>query len=75
MACRDDVVEAQAARALYHEGLLRDYQASLVSVCLKRAAVVSAAAARAATVSERISREWARWVSQEGLESSGDEST
>ena len=75
MACQDDTAEAQAARALYREELLRDYQASLVSICLKRAAVVSADAARVAMVSERISHEWAEWALREGLESSGDESS
>ena len=75
MACQDDTAEAKAARELYREELLRDYQASLVSICLKRAAVVSAAAAREAAVSARVSREWAEWVSGGSSESSGDETS
>ena len=41
--------------ALFREGLLRSYQEELVSISLKRASMVAAAAARAATVSAELS--------------------
>ena len=70
MACHDNVAEAQAAQLLYREGLLRDFQDSLVSICLKRAAVVSCEAARAAAVFESVSRDWAEWAARVDSESS-----
>ena len=73
MASKDNTAEAKTARTLYREELLRGYQDSLVGICLKKAALVSAAAARAAIVSKDVSREWVEWALCADSESSAEE--
>ena len=75
MASKDSTAEAKTARTLYREELLRGYQDSLVGICLKKAALVSAAAARAAIVSTDVSREWVEWALCVDSESSAEELT
>ena len=55
MAQRSETKEAKSAMALFREGLLRSYQEELVSISIKRASMVAAAAARAAVVSVELS--------------------
>ena len=55
MAQPGEVGEAKSAMARFQEDLLRSYNDELVSISLKRASMIAAAAARAAAASVELS--------------------